>query len=71
MAFWSHGGGLRIQEGHLRARCANAAFRDVLIYARDHRCSRHVEVNADGFGLTMSRLSDVEGKFVCQVCGKT
>jgi hypothetical protein len=40
--------------------------RDVLIYCRDHRCSHHVETNADGD----MRLSDIEPGFVCTRCGK-
>ena len=32
--------------------------RDVLIYCRDHRCSHHVETNADGWADDV-RLSDL------------
>ena len=41
-----------------------SGVRDVLIYCRDHRCSHHVEVSADGWADDV-RLSDIEGKFVC------
>ena len=37
----------KITFGELRA----SGARDVLIYCRDHRCSHHVETNADGFCL--------------------
>ena len=35
----------KITFGEMRA----SGVRDVLIYCRDHRCSHHVEVNADGW----------------------
>ena len=37
----------------------NGAACDVLIYCRDHRCSHHVETNADGWPDDV-RLSDIE-----------
>jgi hypothetical protein len=43
--------------------------RDVLIYCRDHRCSHHVETNADGWANDV-RLSDIESEFTCTCCGK-
>jgi hypothetical protein len=46
-----------------------SAVRDVLIYCRDHRCSHHVETNADGWTDEV-RLSDIEPDFVCTACGK-
>jgi hypothetical protein len=36
-----------------------SGVRDVLIYCRDHRCSHHVENNADGWADDV-RLSDIE-----------
>ena len=36
----------KITFGEMRA----SGVRDVLIYCRDHRCSHHVEINADGWG---------------------
>ena len=41
----------------------------ILIYCRDHRCSHHIEANADGWADDV-RLSDVEPKFFCTKCGK-
>ena len=41
----------------------------LLIYCRDHRCSHHVEVSADGWADDV-RLSDIEPGFVCTACGK-
>jgi hypothetical protein len=46
-----------------------SGVRDVLIYCRDHRCSHHVETNADGWADDV-RLSDIEPDFVCTACGK-
>jgi hypothetical protein len=40
-----------------------------LIYCRDISCSHHTETNADGWADDV-RLSDIEDKFVCQVCGR-
>ena len=54
----------KVTFGKMRA----SSVRDVLIYCRDHRCS-HVETNADGWADDV-RLSDIEDKFVCQICGK-
>lgn len=36
----------KITFGEMRA----STVRDVLIYCRDHRCSRHVEINARWLG---------------------
>ena len=38
-------------------------------YCRDHRCSHHVETNADGWADDV-RLSDIEDRFTCTACGK-
>jgi hypothetical protein len=46
-----------------------SGVRDVLIYCRDHRCSHHVETNADGRPDDV-RLSDIEPSFTCTHCGK-
>jgi len=46
-----------------------SGVRDVLIYCRDHRCSHHVETNADGWADDV-RLSDIEPNFTCTRCGK-
>ena len=55
----------KITLGEMRA----SGVRDVLIYCRDHRCSHHVEVSADGWADDV-RLSDIEPGFVCSACGK-
>jgi hypothetical protein len=46
-----------------------SGVRDVLIYCRDHKCSRHVEVGADRWPDHV-RLSDIEPLFACTACGK-
>ena len=48
----------KITFGEMRA----SGVRDVLIYCRDHRCSHHVEANADGW-VDDVRLSDIEPNF--------
>jgi hypothetical protein len=48
----------KITFGEMRA----SGVRDVLIYCRDHRCSHHVESNADGWA--------DEPRFVCERCGQ-
>jgi hypothetical protein len=53
---------------HLR-RMRASGVRDGLIWCRDHRCSYHVETNADGWGDDV-RLSNIEDRFVCQVWGR-
>ena len=55
----------KISFGEMRA----SGVRDVLIYCRDHRCSRHVETNADGWADDV-RLSDIEPNFTWTRCGK-
>ena len=47
----------------------DAGVRDVLIYCRDHRCSHHIEISADGWPDNI-RLSDIEPDFVCTACGQ-
>jgi hypothetical protein len=42
---------------------------EILIYCRDHRCSHHIETNADGWPDDV-RLSDIEPNFTCTKCGK-
>jgi hypothetical protein len=43
--------------------------RDVLVYCRDHHCSHHIRISADRWPDHV-RLSDIEDRFVCRVCGK-
>jgi len=40
-----------------------SGVRDLLIYCRDHRCSQHVETNADGWPDEV-QLSDIEPTFM-------
>lgn len=56
----------KITFGEMRA----SGVRDVVIYCRDHRCSHHLETNADGWADDV-RLSDIEPNFTCTRCGKT
>jgi hypothetical protein len=55
---------VKITFGELR----ESSVRDVLIFCRDHRCSHHVEVSANGWADDV-RLS-IEPSFVCTACGK-
>ncbi|MGL5166677.1 MAG: hypothetical protein ACRC9K_12395 [Afipia sp.] len=41
----------------------------VLIYCSDYRCSHHKAVSAAQWPDEM-RLSDIEDRFVCEVCGQ-
>ena len=41
----------------------------ILIYCSDYRCSHSIAVIADGWP-DDARLSDIEPRFVCTVCGK-
>ena len=56
---------VKITFGELRA----SGVTEILIYCRDHRCSHHTEISADGWADDV-RLSDIEPKLVCQVCGR-
>jgi hypothetical protein len=55
-------------ENHVR-RMRASGVRDVLVYCRDHHCSHHIRISADLWPDHL-RLSDIEDRFVCQVCGK-
>ena len=55
----------KITFGELRA----SGVRDVLIYCRDHRCTYQVEDRC-GWLADDVRLSDIEDRPVCQVCGQ-
>ena len=55
----------KITFGELRS----SGVRDVLVYCRDHHCSHHIRISAD-FWPDHLRLSDIEDRFVCRVCGK-
>ena len=50
----------KITFGEMRS----SGVRDVLIYCRDHRCSHHVETNADGWADDVRLIEDdVRPKF--------
>ena len=55
----------KITFGEMRA----SGVREILIYCRDHRCSHHVEISADGWAEHV-RLSEIEPRFTCLVCGR-
>jgi len=40
-----------------------------LVYCADYRCSHSIAISGDGWPDDV-RLSDIEGRFVCQACGK-
>ena len=56
---------VKITFGEMR----ESGVRDVLVYCRDHRCSRHTETSADRWPDHV-RLSDVEPDFDCSACAK-
>jgi hypothetical protein len=41
-----------------------SGVRTVLVFCRDHRCTHHIEISADGWPDEV-RLSDIEPDFVC------
>jgi hypothetical protein len=41
----------------------------ILVYCADYQCSHMVPLDASGWADHV-RLSDIEGRFVCQACGK-
>ncbi|MBR0828181.1 hypothetical protein JQ596_21835 [Bradyrhizobium manausense] len=47
----------------------DAGVRGVLVYCADYRCSHSVALSADRWADDL-RLSDIEPRFVCTVCGK-
>lgn len=57
--------GQKITLGEMR----DSGVRGILIYCSDYRCSHHIAINADLWPDRV-RLSDLEPRFVCQVCGK-
>jgi hypothetical protein len=58
-------GPTKITFGELR----DMGVRGVLIYCADYRCSHSVAVMADQWADDV-RLSDIEDRFTCTVCGK-
>ena len=43
--------------------------RGLLVYCADYRCSHSIAISGDGWPDGVS-LSDIERRFVCEVCGK-
>jgi hypothetical protein len=46
-----------------------AGVRGLLIYCADYRCSHHITISGDRWADDV-RLSDLEPRFVCQLCGR-
>jgi hypothetical protein len=55
----------KITFGEMRAH----GVRYVLVYCRDHKCSRSTTISADRWPDHV-RLSPIEPDFVCAACGK-
>lgn len=55
----------KITLGEMRA----SGVRGLLIYCSDYKCSHHVAISADPWP-DQVRLSDLEDKFTCTVCGR-
>jgi hypothetical protein len=51
--------------GELRS----TGVRGVLVYCADYKCSHVVAMDTDTWP-DILRLSDIENRFVCQVCGR-
>ena len=49
----------------MRDRCV----RELQIYCADYRCSHSIAINGDAWP-DDARLSDIEERFTCRVCGK-
>jgi hypothetical protein len=50
------------------AEMRSAGVRALLIYCSNYHCSHSIQISADQYGDDV-RLSDLESKFVCTVCG--
>ena len=55
----------KITFGEMRA----SGIRGILVYCADYRCSHSVEIDADAWSDDV-RLSDIEGRFLCQKCDR-
>jgi hypothetical protein len=55
----------KITFGEMRA----GGVRGLLIYCSDYKCSHMVPISEPGWPDEV-RLSDIEPRFVCEVCGK-
>jgi hypothetical protein len=51
------------------AQMRSSGVRGILVYCSDYRCSHSVALRADRWADDV-RLSDIEPRFVCKVCGK-
>ena len=51
------------------AQMRNSGVRGVLIYCSDYKCNHLITMSGDGWPDAL-RLSDIEHRFVCEVCGK-
>ena len=51
------------------AQMRNNGVRGLLIYCSDYKCSHLITMSGDGWPDDL-RLSDIEHRFVCEVCGK-
>jgi hypothetical protein len=47
----------------------NSGVRGILVYCSDYKCSHSIAISADAWSDDV-RLSDIEPRFVCKVCGK-
>ena len=56
----------KITFGQMRANCGPTR---VLVYCSDHKCSHSVVIDAACWPDDL-RLSDLEDRFVCQICGR-
>jgi len=65
---------------HFRPHCARPAkisfaemrdmgVRGLLVYCADYHCSHSIAISADAWP-DEARLSDIEERFTCRVCGK-
>ena len=57
----------RLQKITLRE-MRDMGVRGLLIYCSNYHCSHSIQIGADQYGDDV-RLSDLESKFVCTVCG--
>jgi hypothetical protein len=61
------------QEGHPQkitfAEMRDMGVQGLLVYCADYRCSHSIAISGDGWPDDV-RLSDIEHRFVCEVCGK-
>jgi hypothetical protein len=56
----------KITLGEMRANCRPTR---VLVYCSDHKCSHLVMIDAACWPDDL-RLSDLEDRFVCEICGR-